>query len=70
MSILGMRPKSNFNIISIFLLCDAHIILATVTAYIFDFYSTNTNINIQVCTYVIFAYVCQIYLNPFSTETV
>ena len=57
-----MRPKSNFNMISIFPSCDAHITLATVTAYIFDFYSTNTNINIQLCTYVIVAYFCKISL--------
>jgi len=62
MPILGMRPKSHSNMISIFSSCDARSILATVTAYLFGFLSTNSNINTRACTYVIFAYFCQISL--------
>ena len=38
MSLLGMLPKSPFNMISIFSPCDAHSIKATVTRFFLTFY--------------------------------
>ena len=62
MSILRMRPKTNFNMISIFPSCDAHTILVTVTAYHFDFLFYQDEIIMQICTYVTFANICQMSL--------